>query len=139
VCGGGKEEWKCTVHTSASCSVEGGDETRRDERALPFCSGQDLGVFFFSFLHHQLPTLSTKYADLVLVPKPFSLMVSKIQHSWKIIELVFSLCMWVRERERERERERHTHTHTQELGWGGQHMFLVQNYDGQFGVGGILV
>jgi hypothetical protein len=40
--------------------------------------------------------------------------------------------------ERERERERHTHTHTQELGWGGGHMFLVQNFDGQFGVGGIL-
>jgi hypothetical protein len=48
--------------------------------------------------------------------------------------------MWVRERERERERETHTHTHThthRRVG-RGEHMFLVQNFDGQFGVGGIL-
>jgi hypothetical protein len=49
------------------------DETRRDERRelSPFVVDKDLRVF--CFLHHQLPTLSTKYADLVLVPKPFSL------------------------------------------------------------------
>jgi hypothetical protein len=51
VCGEGrrgKEERKYTIHTSASCSVEGGDETRRDEtRELPLLSWTRLGVFLF--------------------------------------------------------------------------------------------
>ncbi len=40
--------------------------------------------------------------------------------------------MWVRER------DKHTHTHTHKSWDGGGQMFLVQNFDGQFGVGGIL-
>jgi hypothetical protein len=73
---------------------------------------------------------------LVLVPKPFSWTVSKIQHSWKSLHRSDNhwacyLSVYVGERD--------TQTQTQRrVGMVGGHMFLVQNFDGQFGVGGIL-
>jgi hypothetical protein len=90
---GGREDRKYTVHTSARCSVEGGDETRRDERASPLLSWTRLGVFLFT--SSSTPITLKKVCRLGVGTQTFFIngkQNSNLCTGVKIIELV-SLCV----------------------------------------------